>query len=188
MAKSIIEYFDQLPDERRTAGQRHSQSLVLVLVLMSTMSGCLGYRAMGDFIRRHKEQLLKYLRPPKDRLPSFDTVRRVLINLDFSALSQQFRAWALQYVSLQQGEYVSLDGKAISGTSVVQSEHQKQAFTSLVSAYCSKQHLVVGNASVLNQKESEIPVVQTLIEALDLQGVTFTADALHCQKKQQPSL
>lgn len=34
-----------------------------------------------------------------------------------------------------------------------------------------------------NKKESEIPVVQKLIKMLDLEGVTFTLDSLHCQKE-----
>ena len=34
-----------------------------------------------------------------------------------------------------------------------------------------------------NKGESEINVVRELIELLDLTGVVFTFDALHCQKK-----
>ena len=34
-----------------------------------------------------------------------------------------------------------------------------------------------------NKNESEINVVRELIELLDLSGVVFTMDALHCQKK-----
>ncbi|NEO00294.1 MAG: hypothetical protein F6K50_34000 [Moorea sp. SIO3I7] len=34
-----------------------------------------------------------------------------------------------------------------------------------------------------NKQESEITVVRDLIELLDLTGVVFTFDALHCQKK-----
>jgi len=184
MAKSIVEFFEKIPDQRRGAGQRHSQTLILVLVLMSTMSGYFGYRAIGDFIRRNKAILLHYLKPRKNRLPSFDTVRRVVQRVDFSSMSKQFRAWALQYVSITSKEWVSVDGKAISGTAIVQSEKQKQEFINLVSVYCSKQNIVIGNAEVNNSKESEIPVVQALIEALHLSGVTFTLDALHCQKKQ----
>jgi predicted transposase YbfD/YdcC len=47
---------------------------------------------------------------------------------------------------------------------------------------------VLGNAQLQNAKASEIPVVRHLIESLDLKGVTFTLDALHCQKKQQKPL
>jgi hypothetical protein len=184
MAKSIVAFFEKIPDVRRSAGQRHNQTLILVVVLMSTMSGCLGYRATGDFISRNRQALLKYLKPHKGRLPSFDTIRRVLMNMDFSDVSRQFKAWATQYIVIKKGEWISVDGKAIAGTSVVQSEKQKQDFISLVSVYCSKQNLVLANGELRNAKQSEIPLVQSLIEALHLQDVVFTLDALHCQKKQ----
>jgi hypothetical protein len=186
MAKSIVEFFEKIPDARRGAGQRHNQTLILVLVLMSTMSGCFGYRATGDFIRRNREALLKHLKPHKGRLPSFDTVRRVVMNMDFSEVSRQFKAWAAQYIVLKKGEWIAVDGKAIAGTSVVQREGQKQDFISLVSVYCSQQKIVLANGELRNAKQSEIPVVQSLIEALHLQHVVFTLDALHCQKKQRP--
>ncbi|HYO21190.1 MAG TPA: ISAs1 family transposase [Flavisolibacter sp.] len=184
MARSIVEFFEKIPDSRRGAGQRHSQTLILVLVLMSIMSGCFGYRATGDFIRRNREALLKYLKPNKGRLPSFDTVRRVLMHMDFSEVSRQFRAWAAQSIVLKKGDWIAVDGKAIGGTSVVQSEKQKQDFISLVSVYCSKQNLVLANGELRNARQSEIPLVQSLIETLHLQDVVFTLDALHCQKKQ----
>ena len=38
----------------------------------------------------------------------------------------------------------------------------------------SGMHLVLGNGRELNSKGSEISVVQQLIEALDIRGVTFT--------------
>jgi hypothetical protein len=142
----------------------------------------LATRATEDFIRRNRQALLKYLKPHKERLPGFDTVRRVVMNMDFSEVSQQSRAWALQFVAIEKGEWISVDGKAISGTSVRQREGQKQDFVSLVSVYCSKQSMVLANAELRNTKQSEIPLVETLLEALHLHDVVFTLDALHCQK------
>jgi hypothetical protein len=110
------------------------------------------------------------------------------MTLDFAEVNRQFRAWAMQYVKREKGEWISVDGKALAGTAVVQSSQHKQAFVSLVSVYCAKQKLVLANSEVLNHKQSEIPVVQSLIEALHLKEVTFSLDALHCQKKQPPSL
>ncbi len=43
--------------------------------------------------------------------------------------------------------------------------------------------LVLGVKMMENKNESEINVVRDLIELLDLTGVVFTFDALHCQKK-----
>lgn len=182
--KSIVSYFDAIPDSRRGAGQRHNQTFILLIVLMSTMSGYIGYRATGDFIERNKADLLNYFKPKKQRLPSFDTVRRVLQSLDFAALSQQFHQWAKQYISVGVSEQISIDGKRIGGTTT-DAKNSQQHFTSLVSLYCSKQKLVLGNAVVSNSKQSEIPVVQQLIKALDIRDITLTIDALHCQKKRQ---
>ena len=39
-----------------------------------------------------------------------------------------------------------------------------------------------------NKKQSEIVAVQDLLELLNLKGVVFTMDALHCQKKQYQQL
>jgi hypothetical protein len=182
MKKNIVTYLQELPDERRTAGMRHNQTIILMIVLMSTMSGYRGYRAIGDFIQKNRKGLLDYLQPLKSRLPSFDTVRRVLQELDFDLLSKQFHQWAIQYVAIGAEEWISIDGKSIQGT-MSDYHEEKQRFINLVSLYCSKQNLVIGNGHVDNSKESEIPVVRQLIEALDIEGVTFTLDALHCQKK-----
>lgn len=186
-AKSIIAYFNEIPDPRRGAGQRHEQTLVLILLLMSTMSGYIGYRAVGDFIKRNKESLLKDLHPKKNRLPSFDTVRRVIQGVDFSMISKQFHDWALQHVPLCGEDWISIDGKAISGT-VKNASTPHLQFVSLVSIYCSKQKLLIGNQQIIGKKDTEITVVQQLLKALKLEGVTFTLDALHCQKKRQPLL
>lgn len=179
---NLLDYFDKIKDPRRSQGQRHELKFILLITLMSIMSGYIGYRPIGDFITRNRRDLLAILKPKKDRLPSFDIIRQVLIHIDFKEVSRQFHHWAKQYVAISGHEWISIDGKAISGT-VTHGQPIDQDFVSLVSLYCSKRKLVIGNAQLSNSKQSEIPVVQQLIEALGLQGVTFTLDALHCQKK-----
>lgn len=181
---NLLDYFSEIKDHRRLQGQRHELRLVLLISLMSIMSGYIGYRAIGDFIRRNRTDLLATLKPKKDRLPSFDVVRQVLMHVDFKEVSRQFQAWALQYAGILENEWISMDGKAIGGT-VTNSQSIDHDFVSIVSAFCHKQKLVLGNSMVVGSKESEIPVVKELIGALGLKGVTFTLDALHCQKKQQ---
>lgn len=183
MSKSIVDYLDELPDVRRKAGQRHEQKFILLLVLMSTMSGYHGYRSIGDFIKRNESELLAYFKPNKARLPSFYTVRRVIQGLDFKSLNESFYRWASQYVSLSKNEWLHIDGKAMKGT-MSDYSLDKQRFVSLVSLYNSRMRQVVAHGLVDNSKQSEIPVVRELITSLGLQDVTFTLDALHCQKKQ----
>lgn len=187
MSSNLLDYLGQVKDPRRLQGQRHELQHILLITLMSIMSNYIGYRAIGDFMKRNEKDLLLVLKPKKGRLPSFDVVRQVLIHLDFKDFSKQFYLWARQYVSMSINEWVSVDGKAIGGT-VTNGSTIDQSFVSLVSLYCSRKGMVLGNAQVSNSKESEIPVVQQLIEALDLKGVIFSLDALHCQKKRQPLL
>jgi hypothetical protein len=182
VSSNLLDYLGKVKDPRRLQGQRHELKLILLLTLMSIMSGYIGYRPIGDFIKRNKKDLLATLKPRKGRLPSFDVIRQVLMHVDFKEVNMQFNAWAKQYINISQHEWISIDGKAISGT-VTKGLPIDQDFVSLVSLYCSKSKLVLGNGLVSNSKESEIPLVKQLIKELDLEGVTFTLDALHCQKK-----
>jgi len=55
-------------------------------VIMGTMSGAHGYRALEDFVARHQTVLLELLQLPHHCLPSFSTLRRIMIHLDFVKL------------------------------------------------------------------------------------------------------
>ncbi len=68
----------KIEDKRRGTGQRHSIDVVLMITIMATMSGYIGYRAIDDFSKRYKKELIAYLEIEKERLPTFATVRRVL--------------------------------------------------------------------------------------------------------------
>jgi hypothetical protein len=181
--KSLLKYLSKIKDPRRSQGQRHSFEHILLITIMGIMSGYIGYRAIGDFIKANKDDLLAVLQPKKNKLPSFDVVRKVLIAIDFDELSKCFYEWAQQHIVLQPKEWVSVDGKAICGT-LEDSNGNSQSFTSLVSVYCSKQQLVLCNSLVTSKKDVEMSVVQNLMTTLHLKDVFFTLDALHCQKKQ----
>jgi hypothetical protein len=49
--------------------------------------------------------------------------------------------------------------------------------------FASKRGLVFGMEKLENKSESEIQVVQHLIDALNIKGAVFSFDSLHCQKK-----
>ncbi len=66
---------DTLDDPRRGQGKRHRQGLVLLIVLLATISGYLGYRAIEDFLVKHQDQLLTLFQPDRGRIPSYSTAR-----------------------------------------------------------------------------------------------------------------
>jgi hypothetical protein len=102
--------------------------------------------------------------------------------IEVSQLSEAFYLWALHRFKIDKNEWVAIDGKSIKGT-VVASSQSMQDFVNLVSLYASKKHLVLGITKSNNKKESEMQVVQEVLDTLELKDVIFTLDALHCQKK-----
>lgn len=180
--ENLYEMLLQLKDHRRAQGRMHELRFTLILAIMSTMSGSHSLRAIGDFIEKNREELIKTFKPKNDRLPSYLTVNRVLQNVDFDKFTQIFHDWAINFVQIEDSEWVSIDGKAICGT-VSNPRNKKQKFVNLVSVFLSKRKQVIHAGKINAGKESEIPKVKELIKMLDLENVIFTIDALHCQKK-----
>ena len=182
MQKSLIDYLQAIPDFRNKKGCRHPLWLVLLIIIMGMISGYWGYRQLGRFVERHRLQLIKLLKIPKARVPSYSTIRRVMINLDYQEVETVFNKWSQQYSKISSSEWVAIDGKSLKNT-VNNYETSEQNFINCVSAFSHQRGLVLGIKIMENKKESEINVVRQLLDVLDLKGVVFTLDALHCQKK-----
>ena len=148
---------------------------------MGTISGCKSYYALEEFGARHCEALCKMLGLNLNRFPSDTTFRRVLQKLDFALLAQQFEQWTKEQVGLELGEEIAIDGKSIKST-VDKEQSGYQNFVSMVSVYSQRQDVVVAVQAFESKSTSELKVVQKLLEALALQDVVVTLDALHCQK------
>lgn len=178
---NLIEALKNIKDFRRKDGRRHEIWLVLLIVIMGTMSGYLGYRALGDFVEKHRAALIKLLKVPKNRLPSYSTIRRVMMGIDFEEFIAIFNKWAMSSYS-EAEQWYSIDGKTLrgSGTNLGQSYHQ---FVQIVSVFSAQTGIVRGMSTWLSKKNSEIVIIQNLIKVLQLEGVVFTLDALNCQKK-----
>jgi hypothetical protein len=58
-----------------------------------------------------------------------------------------------------------------------------QDFINVVSVFNTRCGVAIALQQFHNRESSEIAVVQALLATLKLQGVVFTFDSLHCQKK-----
>ncbi|MDZ4876771.1 MAG: ISAs1 family transposase ISMae8 [Chroococcidiopsis cubana SAG 39.79] len=176
---SLIEQLQQVQDFRTQP--RYPLWVVLLLVVMGTMSGCFGYRALADFVARHQTALLELMELPHKRLPSYSTIRQVMVRINFESLTDAFNAWASETVAVSRGEQMATDGKSIKA-SLSDYEQPYQDFVSVVSAFGVQSGMVRGLLPMHNGSESEISTVQDLLSRLNLSGVCFTLDALHTQK------
>lgn len=89
---AIVEAFAELQDRRRRAGQRHSLALCLALFTLAIVAGNKGFLAIGDWIASYHQQLIDLLKPPKNRLPSYSTIRRSLLHVDYEQPNCLFSA------------------------------------------------------------------------------------------------
>ncbi len=140
------------------------------------------YTALEEFVQRHRHALMEYFQLSGTRLPSDSSFRRVLMGVDFAQLALRFQQWASQYIEWDEARRYAVDGKSLKGT-VKHPTDAQQSFVSMVSVFSVQRGVVVGRQQLSNQQGSEIATVQALLAVLDLEGVIFSLDALHCQKK-----
>ena len=182
MKINLLEALAQVQDFRAPRGQRYPLRLLLLLVIMGTISGCLGYRALEDFARRHHHALVTNLQLPVTRFPSDSTFRRVMMGIDFTDLAKVFNNWANDWMPTQEQDWLGVDGKSIKAT-LSNYDKAYQDFINVVSVFNARCGVAIALSQFHNKESSEIAVVQGLLTTLKLEGVVFTFDSLHCQKK-----
>ena len=180
---AIVDAFRELPDLRRGAGRRHDQALCLALFTLAVSAGCRGFLAIRDWLDSYRADLLALFAPPKNRLPSYSTVRRVLLNLDYEAYSRCLA----QFFEIEPfaGETVALDGKVLRGSYLRDTPTSTPAShpaIQLVTVYVVERNLILPIQPV-DKKSNEITALPPVLKALAHRGVVFAFDALNTQKK-----
>lgn len=178
---NLVSCLSEVVDPRRPQGQRYSSVSILLIIIMGILRGQYGYREIGRFGRLNQAVLVEHFGFKNKKTPSFVTIRTFILNTDFVSIQQAFHKWTQNYVQIEQGEWISIDGKSIRST-VNDPLSEFQNFVSLVSLFCSKREQVLHVEKLENKKDYEGKIVEDLFEILDLKGVVFTLDALHCKK------
>lgn len=182
---AIVEAFAALPDTRRTAGQRHQQAVCLALFTLAVAAGNRGWLAMGDWLKAYQAELVVLFDPPKGRLPSYSTMRRTLLRIEYQAYSACLSRF-FGIIPLA-GETIAVDGKVLRGSYEVISDDptiNSHPAIMLVSAYLVERGLILEPYEV-DSKTNEIKALPAFIQHLALKGVVFAFDAISTQKKQR---
>ncbi len=179
---AILEAFAELPDSRRSSGQRHTQALCLSLFTLAIAAGNKGFLAIGDWLKAYKDELVALFQPSKNRLPSYSTIRRVLLQIDY----RQYSACLAEFFEIKpiRGETIATDG-ILRGSYQLETDNPyslPHPAIMLVSAYIVERGLILEPVEV-NCKTNEIKALPELIKLLALKGVVFAFDAINTQKK-----
>lgn len=178
----IIAVFSDIADPRNNSGKRHQIALCLALFTLAIAAGNQGFLAIGDWLKSYEKELIELFHPPKGRLPSYSTIRRVLITLDYrvysAALARFFDIEPLP------GETLAMDGKQLRGSYQLEfnnPDSPPHPAIMLVSAYLVERGLILEPYQV-DRKTNEIKALPEFIKQLAVKGVVFAFDAISTQK------
>ena len=178
----IIAAFSKIADPRNNSGKRHQIALCLALFTLAIAAGNQGFLAIGDWLKSYEKELIELFNPPKRRLPSYSTIRRVLLTLDYriysAALARFFDIEPLP------GETLAMDGKQLRGSYQLEfnnPDSPPHPAIMLVSAYLVERGLILEPYQV-DSKTNEIKALPEFIKQLAVKGVVFAFDAISTQK------
>lgn len=180
---TLVTFLKKVNDPRQKSGKRHPLWLILLLVILGVMCGHLGYRDIAAFAKAHQQLIVKFFKIECERVPSYSTIRRAMMLVDTSNLTEVFNEWAGSLTPKNSNnDWLSIDGKCLKSTC---SNHNNnhQNFVSIVSLFSHTTGLVLRLQNFASKKTSEIKCVQELVKTEASQGQVFTMDALHCQKQ-----
>lgn len=113
--QSLLDFFTDIPDPRRSQGKRHSLPTVLAICAGATLCGMRGYRAISDWAKslgpKARARFGCRLENGSYVVPSEFVIRNVLIRVDPAHLDQ-----ALHHCSKGNGEEneeIAIDGKTM---------------------------------------------------------------------------
>jgi transcriptional regulator of met regulon len=86
MINSLIEELKKVKDFRKNRGKRHELWVVLTIIILALLTGNVTYKQIDNFRKSEASQLIKLLGIPAKKLPSYSTIRRVMIGISLKVL------------------------------------------------------------------------------------------------------
>ena len=160
--KAFIDHFSALEDPRQAWKVVYPLPEVLLLVLCATLAGAEDFVEVARWGRR-KLEFLRRLLPYARGIASHDTLNDVMNALPAPLFAECFTAWV---EGLREGapDIVAIDGKTSRRTKARGSDPLH-----LVSAWASRQRLVLGQEAVA-EKSNEIIAIPLLARAARARG------------------
>lgn len=179
----LIEEVKTMKDTRQQWKVQHKLSDIVIIVMLSILTGHNDFEEMVIFAEARIDILRKYI-GLENGIPHKDTIKRVIAILDPNSLNLIFYKWLAEIVTVKSKKTISeldriiaFDGKTICGSNDI---HNRALH--ILTAFDTDNELVLGQLPV-DVKTNEITVMPDLIDLLDLKDAVITADALNCQKE-----
>lgn len=172
----FLRYFNDLRDPRQQSKVQYPLNEVLLLCLLAILAGA---ETIADIARfgEKKLSLLRRFLPFRDGTPAHDHLGDILAALDPEQFQRCFVSWVSALTGIP-ADVIAIDGKTSRRS--YQKKGAKDAIH-MVSAFASRQRLVLGQAKVAD-KSNEIIAIPKLLDMLAIEGAIVTIDAMGCQR------
>ena len=174
----IKEMFGTIEDNRHQSYIEHKLSDILIMVMGAVICGITGLAEMQVYFEKKKDFYKEHF--GIEKYPSKPTLSRILNMVDGEATGKVI-VEIMRHYERDIGNIIAVDGKAICGTGKKNKAH---SFLQILTAYATESGVTLAQESIsYEDKTNEIPVLQSMLEYLDVRGKTVTAGAMHCQKE-----
>jgi hypothetical protein len=181
-ASDLISFLKALPDCRMRRGIRFPQWWMLLVAILSILSGQGSLVGMERFAKRHRQTLNELLGTTFGKSPSDSTFRLLLAQLDVTGFETLLRDWvAAQPGVAEELDSLVCDGKTLRG-SIAENASGAAAFIAQVSLYSQTLGVAIAQTTYATDAGGEIQALRQLLEAVGLDGVLVQADALHANR------
>ena len=178
----LLELLEKIDDPRRAEGKRYKLPYVMIISIMAVLSGANSYRRIRTYIKVHRERLNELFGINWKSAPVHSTIQAIFSSLDVNDVELAFREHSFALLEDDRKEShssIAVDGKVLRGSF---DHFHDQSALQMLSMFCQEEKIILCHIDI-ETKTNEIPVAQELIRDLGLEGILYTFDALHCQKK-----
>lgn len=179
----LFQFFSFVKDFRSPRGQRYQLHAILTIIFSAFCCGYSTYQEIYQFSQENSQFFLDFLKIPSGKLPSYATIRRIIMGLKEEDFFSIFYPMIDSFYNYEDSEdYIAMDGKTLKGTMTDYREKSQNALK-VVSAFSYEQNLIIDYVSFEGKKTSEVTVVKEMIKQIPLINKVFTLDAAHCNQE-----
>ena len=161
---------------------------LLVAIFFAVLEGANNYHEIVYYTRIRLSFLKKFTNLKK--VPSHDTFRRVLMNLDVTTFEETFVIFisdALKkarkyYAKKGQLSHIAIDGKTMNGSGRLHKSEREKRNIGTLNVYETSTGITLLTRSYYS-KDSEIPLLRDSLDYFNVKHSVISADALHTQKE-----
>ena len=172
---SFLQEIESIKDHRVDANKDYELADIIFLTIAAVLCGATGWKAIKIFGETQLDWLRQY-RSFSNGIPTRHSIGRIIRGIKAESLVSSFISFSNSLRNKDSKEQIAFDGKAVCGSKHGDKIDALQLMTAMV----------VESGFVIYQKEThsktnEIPIMQSMLIAMDIEGAVISADAMHCQ-------